>query len=183
MYFEGNVGRNCDAIESHTKNPVFFKMEFAENFALKLALDKKEFGVLNFIFCREIFAKITYEIFQKMFKEIPVEFLDTPEMFKILTEILKKILQEVLKKTQADERYKLLTEILVDRINIGGSIDQIIFKHYFDRDIEDGTISSDEREYMVMRKNLQADLSEEMRSRKYVRSVFDHFFKDHIKYT
>ena len=173
------------ATESSRTKDQLLNEEFAEILALKLAVEKGEFGEWNFIFLRELSAKITYEIFQTMFKEIPVELLDTPEIFKILIEILKKILQEVLKKIQVlpDEMYILLTEITAHRIKIEFSLDKIMFKHYFDRDIEDGTISSDEREYMVMTTKLQTALAEGRISGEDARSDLDQFFKDHIKNT
>ena len=118
-----------------------------------------------------------------MFKYIPMEFPDTPEMPEILIEILKKVSQEVLQEIQVlpDEMYDLLAEITIHRMKIAYSINEIMFKHYFDRDIEDGTSSSDERDYLVMMKELHSDLKKGKISSRDVELALDHFLELSLK--
>ena len=186
------------ATEAPTTNPVLTE-RLDEIRAFRLAIGKEKYDVSDissfrslvksleegssFIYLRELSAKITYEIFQRIFKYIPIEFLDTPEMPKTLIEILKKILQEVLQEIQVlpDEMYELLTEIMIHRMKIAYSINEIMFKHYFDRDIEDGTSSSDERDYLVMMKELHSDLKKEIISSRDVELALDHFLELSLK--
>lgn len=170
-------------ITSYNKKQVFFKMGVKEILALRLMLlENQNFGP-NFVFFRDLVAKITYELFQQVVKEIPKEHLDMQEIFILLDELLKKILQEVLKKILIEGMYKILIEVLVHRTKTGYLINKIIFKHYFDRDIEDGTVSFEEREYIVMRNNLQADVAEEKIKKRHANFALDQFFKDYIKNT
>jgi len=146
-------------------------------------INKEEFSKPSFIYLRELSAKIIYEVFQQMFKYIPIEFLDTLEIAKTLIEILKKISQEVLQEIHVfpDEMYGLLTEIIIHRMKIALSINDITFKHYFDTDIEKGTCSSNEREYIVMMKELNEDLAKGIIDTLDINLALDHFLELNLK--
>lgn len=144
---------------------------------------KKEMSAYdcNFFYVEELSTKMSYEIFQKMFLEIPVEVLKTPdEGLKVWIEVLKKILHEVIKKMVESPRdmYSKIYEIKLHWAIRKKSIDKIMFEHFFHRDIVDSTVSSDEREFMDMLRDLRA---KDNKDSKEVNSAIDKFYRGYMK--
>lgn len=105
----------------------------------------------------QIATKISYEIFQKMLEKFPAEFLKMPdERFKVWIDVLKKILREVLLKLVEipEETCQKILQITLNWYATGINVIDIIFKHCFHEDVFKGTVSSDERDFVVMMKNI-----------------------------
>lgn len=117
----------------------------------------------KFLYIEELSMKISYEIFQKMLKNFPVEFLNISdeEISIVWTEIFKKILQEVLKKMveMPEEMYRILYEVKLYWHVRQIKSHRILFEHFYHRDIIDKTVSSDEKEFLALMNNLEADHS------------------------
>jgi hypothetical protein len=149
----------------------------------EIPLLKKEIPAeeYKFLYVEELSTKMSYEIFEKMFLEIPAEVLKTPdEMLEVWVEILKKILQEILEKMleAPDDMYHKIYEIRLFWAVRKKSVDRTMFEHYFHRDIADGTVSSDEREYMLMMESLRAKDSKDWKE---TDNAIDKFYKGYIK--
>ncbi|RXA21710.1 hypothetical protein EQO05_00170 [Methanosarcina sp. MSH10X1] len=190
-------------------------------------------NIENYILLKELSVKISYEIFQTMFKEIPGEFLAIPDnICKVLIEVLVKVFRTVIQEMQGfpekvqaspeeirkiyqeyqeglqeyqedtqrseeefqeyQERYQeyleglmseyeielwehrkkieelimgmnsILGEILAHQYTVRFSIYQVMFEHYFHRDIESGIDSEDERKYVIIMRRLQAGLKKNL---------------------
>lgn len=132
----------------------------------------------------ELSVKLSYEIFQEMLKEISVEFLKTPEeVLKVWVGTLKKILEEVLKKLVEipKEMYDKILKITYHWYIRRLTSHEIIFEHFFQRDIVDGNTSSDERDFVVMMKSLQADFVEKRMDAFERSNATDKFYRDYYK--
>ena len=162
-------------------------------------------NVVYYALLKELSVKISYEIFQKMFKEIPSEFLDIPDnICKILTEVLIKIFQRVIQEMQDSpeeiqqyeeemgeyegeieelilDMHLILGEIINHQHTIRFSIDQVMFEHYFHIDIEEGIDSDAERKYVVMMRNLQAKLKKDKVLGSKEALALDKFYQDYIE--
>jgi len=92
-----------------------------------------------------------------MLEEFPAEALEMPdERFQVWIDVLKKILREVLQKlVEMPNEMRQKIHVITGTLALTGrNVYDTIFKHCFRQDIFDGTVSSDERDFVVMMKNI-----------------------------
>lgn len=107
----------------------------------------------------EMSIRISYEIFQKMLKEMPVQFTKASE------EVLKRMSEEILNRVVEGNVEEICLEILKIKYNLYKmrfiSIPDVTFEHCYHRDIADGIASPEEKEFMRIVRSNQAQFNEE----------------------
>jgi hypothetical protein len=117
---------------------------------------------------KEISTRMSCEIIgQKMFKELRLELLETPtktlveQLANMLAKMSEKIFNRILVKENWEEIYHEILQIISVK-NINQLIGlEIIFDHYFQRDIVDDTVSTVEKKFVLEeRKYLERVITE-----------------------
>jgi hypothetical protein len=103
---------------------------------------------------KEISIKISAEIFQKALEETHLEFL------KISEEILNKMSKEIYKRIVSEnleEMCNKISELKFYQDLINSLSPRIIFEHFFHRDIIEGTVSSEEKDFVIKKKDTESN--------------------------